>query len=153
MVLAGGIGARFLFFTSADDAAVTNAPRISDRSFETAASGVCAQYVHRFDTATTLSKEPTQVQAGDFLESIAGAFDTMVGQLRAVPVASVDQDAVSRWLADWDAYDAYGHQYAVAVRTGSERDLVTHDSARIGALRRRRNGFARANQMGTCAFN
>ena len=51
------------------------------------------------------------------------------------------------------AYDAYGHQYAAAVKTGSERDLVAHDSARIGALRRERNGFANANSMATCAFN
>lgn len=153
VVLGGGIGARYLFFTSPDQAAAQHAPRIADRAFERAASSVCARYVTVFDTATTLSKEPTQVQAGDFLESIATSFDTMVAQLRAIPVAPADRAAVDQWLADWDAYDAYGHQYAAAVKTGAERDLVTHDSARIGALRRQRNGFANANSMGTCAFN
>ena len=153
VVLGGGIGARYLFFTSPDQAAAQHAPRIADRAFEKAASSVCARYVTVFDTATTLSKEPTQVQAGDFLESIATSFDAMVAQLKALPVAPADRAAVDHWLADWDAYDAYGHQYAAAVKTGSERDLVAHDSARIGALRRERNGFANANSMATCAFN
>ncbi|GAC1318421.1 MAG: hypothetical protein NVSMB12_17240 [Acidimicrobiales bacterium] len=153
VVLGAGIGARYLFFTSPDEAATSHAPRIADRGFEKAASSVCARYVHVFDTATTLSKEPSQAQAGDFLQSIATDFDTMVTQLKALPVTAADQPAVTQWLADWDAYDEYGHEYAAAVRTGAERDLVTHDSARIGALRRRRNGFAHANSMGTCAFN
>jgi len=152
VVLGAGIGARYLFFTSPDDAAVARAPRIADRPFEQAASAVCAHYVNVFDTATTLGKEPSQSQAGDFLSSIAGSFDAMVAQLKEIPVGSADQAAVHHWLDDWDAYDSYGHQYAAAVKTGSERDLVSNDSARIGALRRERNGFARANHMGTCAF-
>lgn len=151
-VLGAGIGARYLFFTSPDDAAAAHSPRISDRSFEQTASAVCSHYVNVFDTATTLSKEPSQAQAGDFLASIAGSFDAMVVQLKAIPIAPADQAAVRHWLDDWDAYDAYGHQYAAAVKTGAERDLVSNDSARIGALRRERNGFARANHMGSCAF-
>ncbi|GAC1318793.1 MAG: hypothetical protein NVSMB16_14870 [Acidimicrobiales bacterium] len=151
-LLAVGVGGRYLFFTSADDAAVTHAMLISDAGFEQSATGICKQYVHIFDTATTLSKQPTQVQAGEFVEAIAGQFDTMVVQLKTLPVAPADQAAVSQWFADWDAYNAYGHQYAGAVRSGSERDLVVADSKRIGALRRHRNGFARANHMGACAF-
>jgi hypothetical protein len=76
----------------------------------------------------------------------------MVSQLKQIPVASGDQGAVRHWLDEWDAYDSYGHQYAASVKAGSERDLVGNDSARIGALRRERNGFARANHMSTCAF-
>ncbi|GAC1305417.1 MAG: hypothetical protein NVSMB16_00960 [Acidimicrobiales bacterium] len=152
-VLAFGVGGRYLFFTSADDAAVKHATLISDSGFEQSASGICKQYVHIFDTATTLSKEPSQVQAGDFVEAIAAQFDTMVVQLKTLPVAPADQAAVNQWFADWDAYNAYGHRYAGAVRSGSERDLVVADSKRIGALRRHRNGFARANHMGSCAFS
>lgn len=153
MVLGVGVGGRYLFFTSADDAAVKQAPLISDPSFTQAADTVCKHYVTVFNTENTLDKEPSQAQAGDFLESIATSFDAMVGQLRTIPVKPADQAAVGQWLNDWDAYDAYGHTYAAAVRAGSERDLVVHDSSRIGALRRRRNGFAKANHMGACAFN
>lgn len=152
-VLTVGLGARYLLFTSADDAAARQAPRISDTAFEQRATDVCRRYAQVFDTATTLSKEPSQAEAGDFLDGIATTFDVIVGELRAIPVAPADQGAVGAWLADWDAYDAYGHRYAAAVRAGAERDLVATDSSRIGALRRRRNGFARANHMSSCAFN
>jgi len=153
VVLAGGLAVRYLFVTTADDAAVHNAPRISDTSFERAATAVCKRYVSVFDTATTLGKEPSQVEAGDFLEQIARQFDQMSTQLKAIPVSAADQTAVNQWLADWEAYDAYGHQYAAAVRSGNERDLVVRDTGRIGSLRRRRNGFAKANHLSACAFN
>jgi len=153
VVLGAGIGARYAFVTSADDAAVKQAPRIADTAFEQQASSVCKRYKGTFDTATTLSKVPSQLEAGDFLDQIATTFDRMVAELKLVAVAAPDRSVVERWLADWDAYDAYGHQYATAVRNGAERDLVNRDSSRIGALRRQRNGFARANHLSACAFN
>ena len=152
-VLAGGLAIRYLFVTSPDQAAVNAAPRISDTAFERAAAGVCAQYVHVFDTGTTLGNQPSQGQSGQFLSNIADTFDAMVTQLKAIPVAAVDRAAVAHWLAQWEAYDAFGHRYAVAVGKGQERDLVTQDSAAQGALRRQRNAFAQANHMGSCAFS
>jgi hypothetical protein len=152
-VLGAGLAIRYAFVTSPDQAAVNAAPRIRDAGFERAASGVCKQYVQVFNTETTLGHFPTKDQRGDFVESIARSFDQMVAGLRALPVAAADQAAVEQWLADWDGYDAYGHQYAAAIRAGAERDLVTRDTKRIDALQRRRNGFARANHMAACAFS
>ena len=155
LVLVGAVGIfiRYAFVTSADEAAVAAAPRISDAGFEKAASGVCKQYAQVFDTATTLVHLPSQTQTGDFLESIARSFDSMVGSLHGLPVVGVDQAMVGQWLSDWDAYDAYGHRYAAAVRSGAERDLVARDKQTIDHLLRRRNGFAKANHMSACAFN
>ena len=157
LLLTGALGlgvlVRYLFVTSPDQAAVNRAPRIADTTFERAAVGVCKGYVRIFDTATTLSKQPSQAQAGSFLEAIATSFDQMVVQLRALPVAPADQTNVSQWLMDWQTYDAYGHRYAAAVSAGTERDLVAHDKNTVDGLLRRRNGFAKANHMSTCAFN
>jgi hypothetical protein len=151
-VLVGGIALRYAFYTSADQAAVKDAPRISDTSFEQAAQSVCKQYVVVFDTATTIGQDPTSQQSGQFLENIATTFDDMVTKLSAISVAPPDRSAVSAWLADWRTYDAYGHEYAAAVSQGAERDLVHNDLNRIDAILRRRNGFAKANHMGSCAF-
>ena len=151
-VLIGGVAIRYAFYTSADQAAVKDAPRISDTSFEHGAVAVCKQYVTVFDTATTLSQDPTAQQSGDFLANIATTFDAMVVQLSAIPVAGPDQAAVNGWLADWRTYDAYGHQYAAAVVQGAERSLVQNDVTRIDSILRRRNGFAKANHMSPCAF-
>ena len=152
VVLAGGLAIRYAFYTSPDQAAVNNAPRISDTAFEQAAVVVCKQYVTVFDTATTLGQDPTVQQSGQFLDNIARTFDEMVVKLSAIPVAAPDQPAVGQWLSDWRAYDAYGHQYAAAVAKGAERDLVRNDVTRVDAILRQRNGFAKANHMGTCAF-
>jgi len=148
-----GLVVRYAFYTSPDQAAVKNAPRINDTGFEHAAVSVCKQYVTVFDTATTLGKSPTAVQSGQFLDAIAVTFDEMVTRLSALPVAAADRAAVQQWLADWRQYDAYGHQYAAAVSKGAERDLVHNDLVRVDAILRRRNGFAKANHMGTCAFS
>jgi len=147
------VAIRFLFVTSPDQAAVNHAPRISDTSFERAAVSVCKGYVRVFDTETTLGKTPSNVEAGDFLDSIAASFDRMVAELRALPVAPADEVNVAQWLAQWQTYDAYGHRYAAAVRTGSERDLVARDKTTIDGLLRQRNGFAKANHMSACAFS
>jgi len=152
-ILIAGIAIRYAFYTSPDQAAVNDAPRITDTAFEQAASSVCKHYVGVFNTEVTLGEDPTAAQSGAFLEGIATTFDAMVVQLSALPVAAVDRAAVQAWLADWRTYDAYGHQYATAVDHGAERDLVRNDVARIDAILRRRNGFAQANHMGSCVFH
>ncbi len=152
-VLGLGLAIRYAFYTSPDQAAVKDAPRISDTTFEAAATGVCKQYVTVFNTATTLGQDPTAAQSGNFLDSIATTYDAMVVKLSALPVAPADRPAVSQWLAEWRAYDAFGHQYAAAVRNGAERDLVRSDVSRIDGVLRTRNGFAKANHMGRCAFS
>jgi len=151
--LALGLVVRYAFYTSPDQAAVNKAPRIADTAFERAASGVCQQYVHVFDTATTLGKSPTAAQSGEFLDSIASSFDAMVGRLSALPVAATDRPAVAQWLSEWREYDAFGHQYAAAVRNSAERDLVRNDVSHIDGILRTRNGFAKANHMSACAFS
>jgi hypothetical protein len=153
VVLTLGLVIRYAFYTSPDQAAVKNAPRISDTVFERSATAVCKQYVTVFNTATTLGNSPTAAQSGNFLETIASTFDEMVTRLSALPVVAPDGPDVDQWLADWRQYDAYGHQYATAVRNGAERDLVRNDLTRIDGILRRRNGFAKANHMGTCAFS
>ena len=155
-VVAGvGLLIRYVFVTSADEAATASAPRISDVAFEQGATAVCKRYIDVFDTATTLVHLASKEQTGDFLESIARSFDQMVVSLRAVPIAAIpgDRAPIEQWLADWEAYDAYGHRYAAAVRVGGERDLVAHDKTTIDGLLRRRNGFARANHLSACAFH
>ena len=152
-VLVLGLVVRYAFYTSPDQAAVNKAPRITDTSFEQAANAVCKDYVHRFDTATTLGKSPTAAQSGTFLDSIASTFDAMVVRLSALPVAAADQAAVSQWLSEWRDYDAFGHQYAAAVANRAERDLVHSDVSRIDGILRVRNGFAKANHMSACAFS
>jgi hypothetical protein len=137
---------------SKDAAAVKAAPRIADSAFEAASSQVCKQGVHVFDTASTLSKEPTNAQSADLLSAIDQTFAAMVLQLKAIPVAAADQAAVGAWLADWDTYVAFGKTYAAAVRIGAERDLIRANTASQGDLRRRRNAFAKANHMPSCVF-
>jgi hypothetical protein len=151
--LALGIAVRYAFYTSPDQAAVNAAPRIGDTVFERSATSVCKQFVTVFNTATTLGKSPTAAQSGQFLETIATSFDALVARLSVLPVAGADRSAVDQWISDWRAYDAYGHHYAAAVRVGAERDLVRNDLPRIDGILRRRNGFAKANHMATCAFN
>jgi hypothetical protein len=153
VVLGAGLAIRYLFVTSPDQAAVKHAPRIADVRFERAANAVCKQSVHVFDTGTTLDKQPTQSQSGHFLENIALTFDGMVAKLAALPVAAPDHTTVGNWLAQWRAYDAFGHQYAAAVGKGQERDLVEKFSGPEGELRRQRNAFATANHMPSCVFN
>ncbi|MHB8464668.1 MAG: hypothetical protein ACYDH6_14455 [Acidimicrobiales bacterium] len=153
VTLGVGVLIRYLFVTSPDQAAVNRAPRIADVAFERAAVNVCQRYSRTFDTETTLSKQPSQAQAGAFLESIASSFDHMVGELRALPVADADRTNVAQWLGDWQTYDAYGHRYAAAVKSGTERDLVAKDKNAVDGLLRTRNAFANANHMGACAFN
>jgi hypothetical protein len=131
---------------------VRAAPRIADTSFEAAANNVCQQSAHIFDTATTLSQQPTSAQNADFLDTIDQTFAAMVTQLRALPLAAPDQAAVNGWLADWDAFVAFGHTYAAAVRIGGEGNLIRANSTSQGQLLRRRNAFATANHMGTCVF-
>jgi hypothetical protein len=152
-VLGLGLVIRYAFYTSPDQAAVQHAPRISDTAFEASATRVCKQYVRVFNTATTLGQSPSIVQSGNFLDNIASTYDAMVVKLSALPVAAPDRPAVSQWLAQWRDYDAFGHQYAAAVRNGAERDLVRNDVSRIDAILRQRNGFAKANHMGACAFS
>ena len=155
IALVAGIGLtiRYGLVTSPDEAATNAAPRISDGAFEHSASAICSTYVKVFDTETTLGDTPTKEEAGAFLSSIAGSFDTMVIALRDLPVAAPDRTAVETWLSDWEKYDAYGHQYAAAVKAGAERDLVAHDKTSVDALLRTRNGFAHANHMSPCAFH
>jgi len=153
VVLGGGLFIRYAFYTSPDQAAEKHAPRISDVAFEHAAVSVCRQYVQVFNTDTTLGDQPTEQQSGAFLETIASTFDAMVVKLKTIPVAPADQAAVSRWLAQWDAYDSFGHEYAAAVTKGGERDLVSQNSASQGTLRRQRNAFAAANHMRSCVFS
>ena len=136
VILIAGISIRYAFYTSPDQAAVNDAPRITDTAFEHAAADVCKHYVGVFNTAVTLGSDPTAGQSGSFLDGIASTFDAMVVQLSALPVAQADRAAVAAWLADWQTYDAYGHQYATAVRNGAERDLVHNDVARIDAILR-----------------
>ena len=153
VVLVLGLVIRYAFYTSPDQAAVNSAPRISDTGFETSATAVCKQYVTVFNTEPTLGQDPTAAQSGKFLDSIATTYDGMVVRLSALPVSAADRPAVSQWLDEWRQYDAFGHQYAAAVANSAERDLVHQDVARIDGILRVRNGFAKANHMGACAFN
>jgi hypothetical protein len=152
VVVGAGLVIRYAFVTSPDEAATRAAPRISDPSFERAASAVCKRYVTLFNTETTLGQLPSAAQSGAFLQSIASSFDQLVRELRSLPVAPADQANVALWLSEWDRYDAYGHQYARAVASGAEGPL-TKDKSAIDGLLRQRNGFARANHLGACAFS
>ena len=135
-----------------DQAAEKVAPRISDTAFEAAATQVCRQTVHIFDTATSLPKDPSRDQSANFLENVAAIFQTMVAQLHALAVNAPNQPAVNGWLSDWDAYVAFGPIYAEAVRTGHDGALVRSDGARVGAIRRRIRASAAVNHMGKCRF-
>ena len=138
--------------TTPDQAAEKVAPRISDKAFEATATQVCTQTVHVFDTATSLPKDPSRDQSANFLENLAGTFATLVTQLKAIPVQQVDQPVVGAWLNDWDAYVAFGHTYAEAVRTGNDGTFVRTQSAAQGTLRRRIRAFAAVNHMSKCRF-
>jgi hypothetical protein len=135
-----------------DAAAVKAALRIHDVQFEQAAIAACQRAVHIFNTTPTLGQQPSQAQAADLLDKIDATFAALVAELRQIPVAPADRDAVNGWLRDWDSYVAFGRTYAGAVRTGSERDLVARDSASQGALRRSLQAFAVANNMKACRF-
>jgi hypothetical protein len=117
-----------------DAAAVRAAPRITDTSFETAAETACLGAVRLFDTGTTLPNQPSKEQSAEFLESIDATFADLVRQLHQITVARADQSAVTGWLADWDAYVAFGHT--------SERTLSLR--ARCGA------GFGPSRPPTTC---
>ncbi|HWW53296.1 MAG TPA: hypothetical protein VNY84_05985 [Acidimicrobiales bacterium] len=135
-----------------DQAAEKVAPRISDATFEAAARTACQQAVHVFDTDTSLPKDPSKTVSADFLENVDATFRELVARLRTLPVAPGDQVAVAGWLTDWDAYVAYGHTYAEAVRVGNDGALVKRDATSQGALRRRLRAFAAVNNMRPCRF-
>jgi hypothetical protein len=139
--------------TTADQAAVDRAPRIADTAFEAAARTDCKQTAHIFDTATTLPSLASSQQSADLLDQIDATFDALVVRLRQIPVTAADQPATAGWLADWDAYVAFGHTYAAAVRNGTDGTLSRGPAAaREGEIRRRRNAFAQANRMQACVF-
>jgi hypothetical protein len=145
-------GAALFGCNSKDTAAVKAAPRVTDSRFLSAARAACKDTARQFDTDTTLGQTPSNAQSADFLENIDATFADLVRRLRALPVSPADQAAVQAWLADWDAYVAYGHTYAAAVRKGSDRALVQRDAASQGALRRRLRAFATANHIAECRF-
>jgi hypothetical protein len=152
-VLGAGLAIRALFVTSPDQQATKDAPRISDTAFEAKAVAICSHYVQVFNTETTLGDTPSSAQSGAFLDSIATSFDQMVTQLETIPVQAVDQGTVAGWFAQWHQYDAFGHTYAAAVRSGTEGPLVETQKSSMDELLRKRNAFARANNMKKCSFN
>lgn len=137
---------------SKDAAAEKAAPRLVDTSFEAAARRTCQAAVDVFNTDTTLGNEPTRAQSADALDSIDRTFAELVARLRLLPVAAADRTAVNAWLADWDAYVAFGRLYADAVRIGREQPLIRTQSAAQGQLRRRLRAFAAVNHLQACRF-
>ena len=152
LATAAALGLSLGACSTADSAAVRASPRITDTTFEKAASAVCTKAVRTFDVATTLPKNASNAQSAALLMAIDQIFAAMVAQLHQVPVSAADQTTINHWLADWDSYVAFGHTYANAVLAGTDGILVRNDSASQGALRRRLQAFAVANHMASCKF-
>ena len=155
-LVAAGVGAVALAVVSAVISGLGRGgdvgPRtVTDRAFTRQANRVCAR------TLPALRRErPRGRQAGrsgsavaDQVDGVADRLELMVAELRAIPVAPVDQLQVDRWLGDWQDYVGVGRRYADSLREGDEEASteVTGEGDRLG---RHIFRFAMANGMPEC---
>jgi hypothetical protein len=130
---------------------------VFDTAFIAQANATCKTQLTPLKTArpkpgSKEGKDPgTEEQVASQVDGVAASLHSLAQDLRAIPVASASQAAVSGWLSDWDSYTAIGHNYADAVRrqTSSQQKLVD-DGARVG---QRADLFAEANKLNDCMFS
>jgi hypothetical protein len=84
------------------------------------------------------------------VDRVADQLRVLAGDLREIPVQPQFRAVVDGWLADWDTYIDFGHQYADAVREESPRQTRLADQG--AAAGRRANLFAEANKLDDCTF-
>ena len=123
--------------------------RLGDRSFARAADARCAA------TGAALGEGIGRVLEGDAevarIERITSAWEATAAELRALPVDPADARRVEQWLRTWDGWVGLGHDYADALRRGSDaeaRDILDEAAGPQATLRR----FAVVNGMDDCAF-
>ena len=145
MLLAGGLVMAFLGLGER----TTDPDRLGDRDFARAADDRCAA------TGSALGDGAGDVLEGGAevarIERITSAWEDTAADLRALPVAPEDALRVEQWLTTWDRWVELGHDYAEALRVGSDADARSIlDEAAVPQSTLRR--FAVVNGMDDCAF-
>lgn len=127
---------------------------VRDAGFTGRANTLCAAALPKLREDRPESKEPTGTPAAFAarIERAADGLTAVAADLRAIPVATTGEGAeVDRWLDDWDAYIAIGHQYADAIRAKDDKR-----SGELGsqsqALAKRVFAFSKGNDMPACIF-
>jgi hypothetical protein len=124
---------------------------LADRTFPTAAEGICARYEARVDQLPPAPLAETAAQRADVIDEANEILRGMVGELGAeVPVGQGRiTEGVEAWLDDWETHIADRQAYADALRTDSDaRFLETIKANR--QLSRAIDGFAEVNRMEAC---
>lgn len=142
-------------FTIRGDAPAIPARTVDDRAYTDAANAVCAKAM------PAIRRQPPQAGSEDRpsadeafarrVERTASDLESVLVDLRGLPVADADRDEIDRWLADWDLFIDVGHRFAAALRTG-DREHYTKVGAEGDAPSRRIFAFSKANGMPECVF-
>jgi hypothetical protein len=123
------------------------ATRIADRDFVAAADAACSR-TESDDIAPDARPLRGRAEVAR-IRRLVGAQDRLVDELRALPVAARDQDAVDGWLAAWDAWTTAGHRYAQASADGDAAQ-ARQANERSRYAKAQIDAFARANGMPHC---
>ena len=127
---------------------------VSDAGFTGRADAVCAAAIPKLREDRPESREDTGTPEAFAarIERAAAGLTAVAADLRGIPVATAGEGAeIDRWLDDWDAYIAVGHQYADAIR--AEDDKQSKEFGSQGqALAKRVFAFSKGNDMPSCTF-
>jgi len=130
-------------------AAAADHDKITDRTFIRLANARCAR-AERDDIAPNRVGKKGQDEVRR-IEALAGGWESMVRDLRTLPVAASDVPRVRAWLDAWDRWTELGRQYARAL--SDEDDQGAADVAsRSEVPKAQINHFALANDMPDCVF-
>lgn len=127
---------------------------VSDARFTSRADAACKAALPELRKDRPESREPTGTPAAfaGRIERAAAGLTAVARDLRDIPVATAAEGAeIDRWLDDWDAYIAIGHQYADAVRAKDDKQSEGL-SAQGQVLAKRIFAFSKGNDMPSCTF-
>lgn len=134
---------------------ITIPPRtVSDASYTTRAEKVCAGTLPKLREDRPESREDNGTPAAFAarIERAAKGLEAVTTDLRGIPTTTAEDGAtIDRWLDDWEAYTALGHQYSAAIAAG-ELERTQELSAQSQVLAKRVYAFSNGNDMPSCIF-
>ena len=138
-----------------------NPDRLHDRLFTEGAEARCAATLVRIASIPNAREAETPQDRAEQVESGTLEVEALVTDLQNMALGielQTDRHVLERWFADWDQYVddrwAYVERLEASDNETSGRDLaftLTSDDFGSGIYTRRLDGFARVNDMDSCA--
>jgi len=127
---------------------------VSDAAYTSRADAVCKGALPKLRTDRPEAREDngTPKAFAARIDKAADGLAAVAADLRGIPASTAADGAeIDRWLDDWDAYVALGHQYAdsIAAQDSARGRDLSDDSQ---ALAKRIFGFSKGNDMPSCVF-